>query len=107
MKKYQVIVTPDAKADLRRYLSYLRNVKKNLQATKSVLEDFNDTQEKLSRIADGISEPASDELGKRALKRLNFVKGHRYFVLFKKEPDGKIYITNVFHMLEDFESKLR
>ena len=107
MKKYKIIVTPDAKEDLRAYLSYLRIQKKNPQAAKNVLEDFRATKENLSSIADSLADPESEKLKEKGLKRLNFVKGHRYFVLFKIETDGKVYITDVFHMLENFESKLR
>ncbi len=32
MKKYCVLVTPDAKADLKKYLGYLQSRKKNPQA---------------------------------------------------------------------------
>ena len=32
MKKYRVLVTPDAKADLKKYLGYLQSRKKNPQA---------------------------------------------------------------------------
>ena len=107
MKKYKVIVTPDAKADLKAYLSYLRNEKRNPQAVKNVLEDFRATRDSLSNVAGSLEDPKSEKLKRRGLKRMNFVKGHRYFVLFKIEDDGKVYITNVFHMLEDYESKLR
>ena len=40
MKKYRVIVTPDAENDLKAYLAYLRDVKKNTQAVNGVLADF-------------------------------------------------------------------
>ncbi len=42
MKKYRVIVTPDAENDLKAYLAYLRDVKKNTQAVNGVLADFQD-----------------------------------------------------------------
>jgi len=106
MKKYKVIVTPDAKEELKEYLSYLRNVKKNPQAVRNILEDFRATTNTLSKMADSIAEPASEKLKSRKEKRLNFVNGHNYFVLYKI-VDEKVYITDVFHMLEDFESKLR
>ena len=57
MKKYKVIVTPDAKEDLRAYLSYLRNEKKNPQAVKNVLEDFRATRDSLSNVAGSLGDP--------------------------------------------------
>lgn len=107
MRAYKVIVTPDAKRDFRKYLLYLRNVKKNPQAADQVVDDFQATKESLSRNADAIADPMSEKLRQRGLKRYNFVQGHRYFLLFKIEADGKAYITDVFHMLENYEDKLR
>lgn len=107
MRKFKVIVTPNAKADLKAYISYLRNVKKTPQAVKNVLEDFRATTDSLSDIAGSIADPESEELKARGLKRINFVGGHQYFLLYKIVADKKVYITDVFHMLEDFESKLR
>ena len=106
MKQHRVIVTPDAENDLRCYLGYLRNVKKNPQAVRNVLKDFSDTKKSLGRTADIIQEPESIKLKERGLKRFNFLQ-HNYFLLFHVGSDGKVYVTNVFHGLEDFESKLR
>lgn len=40
MKSYKVVVTIDAQEDIKRYLRYIRNVKKNPQAAKSILDDY-------------------------------------------------------------------
>ena len=106
MKQYKVIVTPDAEEDLRKYVAYLRDVKKNPQAVKNVLEDFRDTKKSLKNVAGSIKEPDSEKLKESGLKRMNFLR-HNYFVLFYIGDDDKVYITDVFHGLEDFESKLR
>ena len=106
MKQYKVIVTPDAEEDLRKYVAYLRDVKKNPQAVKNVLEDFRDTKKSLKNVAGSIKEPDSEKLKERNLKRMNFLR-HNYFVLFYIGDDDKVYITDVFHGLEDYESKLR
>ncbi len=62
MKQYKVIVTPDAEEDLRKYVAYLRDVKKNPQAVKNVLEDFRDTKKSLKNVAGSIKEPDSEKL---------------------------------------------
>ena len=51
MMKYNVKVTPDAEKDLKAYLTYLYNVKRNPQAVKNVIEDFNETANMLSTVA--------------------------------------------------------
>ncbi len=106
MKTYRVIITPDAENDLKSYLSYLRDVKKNPQAVKSVLEDFRDTKNELKSVAHSLPEPDSEKLKERGLKRINFKK-HNYFLLFYIAPVDTVYVTAVFHGLENFEEKLR
>ena len=51
MKHYKVIVTPEADKELKEYIAYLRNVKKNPQAVRNVLNDFKDTKTSLSSVA--------------------------------------------------------
>ncbi|MCR4749322.1 MAG: type II toxin-antitoxin system RelE/ParE family toxin [Lachnospiraceae bacterium] len=106
MKTYRVIVTPDAEADLKKYLAYLRDVKKNPQAVKSVLEDFKDTKNELKSVAQSLPGPDSEKLKARGLKRINFKK-HNYFLLYYIDPIDTVYITDVFHGLESFEDKLK
>ena len=106
MKVFQVIVTPNAEEDFKKYLSYLRDVKKNPQAVQSVIEDFRDTKNTLSNMAGSLAEPKSEQLRRRGLKRINFLR-HNYFLLYYIGRDGIVYITNVFHDLEDYESRLR
>lgn len=106
MKDYRVIVTPDAEEDLKAYLAYLRDRKMNPQAVKNVLKDFKDTKNHLRNVAASLAEPESLMLKQRGLKRINFIK-HNYFLLYYIGSDDIVYITNVFHGLENFESKLK
>lgn len=80
MKTYKVVVTPDAEEDLKRYLRYLKNVKLNPYAAKSVAEDYIATKKQLSAVAGSIRKPDSEKLCERDLKRFNFLK-HDYFML--------------------------
>ncbi len=105
MRTYNIIVTPEAEDDLRKYLKYLRDVKKNPQAVLSVMNDFVETKDQLSRVAGSIKEPENERLRYLGLKRINFIH-HNYFLLYCIDGDNA-FITNVFHGLEDFESKLR
>ncbi len=106
MKEYRVIVTPDAEEDLKKHLAYLRYRKANPQAAKNVLNDFKDTKNHLCYAAASLADPDSPKLKERGLKRINFIK-HNYFLLYHIVSDDIVYITNVFHDLEDFESKLK
>lgn len=44
MKRYHVVVSVNAKEDLRRYLRYLKDVKHNGQAARNVMDDFHATR---------------------------------------------------------------
>lgn len=106
MKTYKLVLTADVKKDLRRYLGYIRRKYKNNQAIKSVRDDFYETAVSLKENADSIKEPDSDGLRKRKLKRINFIKKHKYFLLFRTN-DTEVEVVQMFHFLEDFENKLR
>ena len=105
MKKYRVKVTPEAKVDLKVYLRYVLKKLKNEQAAKSIAEDFRATKNELADVAESIRDPDSEKLKQRGLKRIN-LKHHNYFLLFRIKDDI-VEVTNMFHGLEDFESKLR
>ena len=105
MKTYRVVVSIDAKASLKKYIRYLREVKLSSQAARNVLDDFKAMRTILSQVAGSLPIPESEKLKARSLKRINFQK-HNYFMLYKVDGEMAI-ITNIFHGLEDFEGKLR
>ncbi|MBR1450688.1 MAG: type II toxin-antitoxin system RelE/ParE family toxin [Lachnospiraceae bacterium] len=105
MKMYSIKVTPDAKADLRKYLSYINNKLKNPQAAKNVADDFIKTKDSLKNLAGSLAEPDSEKLKDRGLKRISFMN-HDYFLLYRVKGN-RVEITNMFHGSEDYESKLR
>ena len=105
MNTYHVIITDDAKADLKRYRNYILNQFKNSQAAKALILDYRQTRKNLEKVAGSLSDPASEKLVQRGLKRINF-QSHNYFLLYRIDKDT-VYVTNVFHFLEDYESKLQ
>ena len=48
---YKVVISDEAISDLRRYVGYLVNVKKNTQAASNLLDDYDETISKLSTVA--------------------------------------------------------
>lgn len=105
MKTYRVLVTADAKADLKRYKAYLVDQKKNRQAARNVVLDFSQTKDELKKSAGSLADPESKKLLERGLKRINF-RSHEYFLLYRIEG-SRVFVTNMFHDLEDYESKLK
>ena len=105
MKTYKVKITPDAKADLRRYKDYLLRNKKSRQAARNVVQDFYKTAARLKDSAGSLANPESQKLHSKHLKKINFIR-HDYFLLYRIDGDF-VYVTNMFHSLEDYESKLK
>ena len=105
MKKYTVIRTDDAENDLACYVAYLVRQKRNPQAARNLLDDYDETIDSLENVAGSLAEPSSSKLRERGLKRINFL--HHAYLLLHRIEDDTVYVTNVFHQTEDFESKLR
>ena len=105
VKTCQVRISPDASDDLDQILGYLKDEFKSQQAVDSVFRDYLETRRTLARTADKKPEPESPRLRERGLKRIDF-KRHDYFMLYKIEGN-KVIIVDIFHVLQDFENKLR
>ena len=105
MKTFHVFVTDEAKSDLQRYKNYLLYVKKSPQAAKNLLLDFREVRSRLESVAGSLKNPDSPKLRERKLKKINFTK-HDYILLFRVE-ENKVFVTNVFHALEDYENKIK
>jgi plasmid stabilization system protein ParE len=101
---YKVIITDDAEADLDCFISYLLFVKKSQQAASNVLDDFEQTKNKLSHVAGSLKDCENPRLQKYGYKRINFLH-HRYFMLYRIDGDTAI-VDNIFHDLQDYEHKL-
>ena len=97
---YKVYITPEALDDLNSYIEYILEEKKNRQAAKSILDDFEETKKRLSLIAGNFKHVDNPILAKMGYKRLNFIR-HKYFLLFRVENDTAI-VDRVFHGLQDY-----
>lgn len=100
---YKVLITPDAEEDLDRYVRYLLFEKKNEQAAKNLLDDFEETKRQLSRAAGSMAYCQNVRLKEFGYKRINFWK-HKYFMLYRVE-DNIVIVDNIFHELQDYENK--
>lgn len=98
------MVTEDAENDLDNYIRYLLFVKKSEQAAKNLLDDFEATKETLSHVAASLKYCENPRLLDLGYRRTNFLN-HRYFMLYRLDDDVAI-IDNIFHDLQDYESKM-
>jgi plasmid stabilization system protein ParE len=99
-----VVVTTDAEADLERCISYLLFVKKNEQAAKNVLDDFEQTKNQLACVAGSLRNCENPVLQQYGYKRINFLH-HKYFMLYRIVGNTAI-VDNIFHESQDYENKL-
>ena len=101
---YKVVVTPDAEADLDSFVSYLLFEKQNPQAAGNLLDDFEETKNRLADVATSLNYCENSKLKKLGYRRINF-KNHNYFLLYRVKDDI-VFIDNIFHNLQDYENHL-
>lgn len=83
---YKGVVTAEAEEDLNQFVQYLLFAKKNKQAVKNVLDDFEDTIKKLKNVASSLKVCDNPRLQSFGYRRINFQQ-HRYFMLYRIEND--------------------
>ena len=101
---YNIIISKDAEDDLKGYIKYLYVEKKNEQAAKSVLDDFEETIQSLRRVAPSLKLCENPRLKIQEYRRINFIK-HRYFMLYRIQREN-VYVDAIFHELQDYENKM-
>ena len=69
---YKVVVTAEAEEDLNQFIQYLLFAKKNKQAAKNVLDDFENTIKKLKYVADSLKVCENPRLQSLGYRRINF-----------------------------------
>ena len=101
---YKVVVTQDAEEDLERFIKYLIIEKESMQAAENVLNDYDATIESLKHVAGSLKLCDHPRLRQLEYRRINFLN-HRYFMLYRV-VDNKVFVDNVFHVLQDYENKM-
>lgn len=101
---YKIVITLEAKEDLERFIRYLAVEKENIQAAKSLLDDFELTKDKLTYVAKSLKKCDNSKLKELGYRRINFSR-HRYFILYRIDGDVA-FIDNIFHELQDYENKM-
>ena len=101
---YRVVVTKDAEEDLDQFIKYLIFEKENMEAAQNVLDDYDATIQTLKIVAGSLKLCDNPRLRQLEYRRINFLN-HRYFMLYRIEDDVVI-IDNIFHELQDYESRM-
>ena len=101
---YKVVITKDAEKDLDEFVKYLLFEKRNEQAARNVLNDYDATIESLKIVAGSLKLCDNPRLRKYEYCRINFLH-HRYFMMYRI-VENVVYIDNIFHELQDYENKM-
>lgn len=101
---YKIVVTAEAEEDLNQFIQYLLFAKKNKQAARNVLDDFEDTVKRLKYVASSLKICDNPHLQSFGYRRINFQQ-HRYFMLYRIENDV-VYVDDIFHELQDYENRI-
>ena len=81
---YDIVLTENAEEDLEAFVSFILHEKQNPQAARSILDDFDQTTDILSRTAGRLKLCDNPRLRALGYHRINFMS-HRYFMLYRIE----------------------
>lgn len=101
---YEVKVTSEAEVDFEDFLQYLIFVKRNPQAARHFVDDFEATKQTLSRVAGSLKLCDNPELNRIGYRRINFLTMN-YFMLYRIEGKTAV-VDNIFHGSQDYENKM-
>lgn len=99
---YKVILSDFAKLQLDDILFYICMTLGNETAARSVLQDAENTIQKLAQVGGSLKICDEPELARYSYRKIHF-SSHRYIMLYTLE--GKeIHIDRIYHELEDYQN---
>ena len=78
---YKIVVTAEAEEDLNQFIQYLLFAKKNKQAAKNVLDDFENTIKKLQYVASSLKVCENPRLQSLGYRRIKFSTAQIFYVV--------------------------
>jgi plasmid stabilization system protein ParE len=102
--QFNVELSELAERQYDRILSYTANKLKNPQALKNIMDDFDDTIEKLEKMADSFGYCNSERLKELGLHKIRFAK-HRYLFVYRINK-SQVIIEGMYHELQDYEKAI-
>ena len=90
---YKIVVSQRANEQMEEIIAYIMQKLQNRQAAKAVYDDIMNAYDKLEYLA------------VKGYRRLA-LEHHNYILLY--QVDGNmVYVNGIFHMLEDYQEKIR
>ena len=99
---YKVILSDFAKLQLDDILFYISMTLGNETAARSVLQDAEETMQKLTQIGSSLKICDEPELAQYGYRKIHF-SSHRYIMLYTLEG-GEAHIDRIYHELEDYKN---
>ncbi len=103
--EYEVLLTTQAKMDFRRIINYLLYELESEQAATNVVNDMENTLDRLSHIAGSLKFCEDSRLRALGYRTIHF-RRHKYSMLYRIEGN-RAYVDGIYHNLQDYENILR
>lgn len=101
---YKLIISERAGQHIDKIVDYVVNDLYNPGAAKAILTDIEEAYSKLEYMADALSYCMDPYLAEKGYRKIILSK-HDYVILYRIEGN-EVRISGVFHMREDYASKL-
>ena len=102
MKSYRVIVSLEAKQQMRAYVQYIKSHFRNDKAVRSLRDDYKSTLDALKTSAGSIPFSPRAKLAESGLKLIHF-RNHQFTMIFRVE-EQTAEVVNIYHDLQDYEN---
>lgn len=103
--EYEIFLTVQTKMHFRQIIDYLLYKLENKQAAASVMDDFDETIDKLSHVAGSLKLCDDAALRSQKYRTIHF-EHHRYLMIYRIE-NNIVYVEGIYHDLQDYESIFR
>ena len=101
MGSYNVIISPNALAQLDSYISYIRSTLLNPIAAERMWRDALDTRNQLSNVAGSLKLCDDPDLKRLGYHVIDFTK-HKYVMLYRVDG-GTAFVDAIYHQMQDYE----
>lgn len=98
-KSWEVIATDDVEEDLAGFVEYLLYEKKNEQAATAVIDDYDETIERLEGSEGAFGPMNNPRLAELGYRKILFQR-HNYYLIYRIEGN-KAIVDHMYHGLQD------
>lgn len=101
---FKVLISPEAKQDLRNILNYCIETLNNAQAAYNIFVDAENTKLRLSHIANSLRH--REDLGATTFQTIHFKK-HKYLMVYRIIDRETVRVYRIYHTSRNIENELK